>query len=46
MYKSKVAIIKCDTYDEEAVQRAVGAGLDLLGGVSLFAKPSERLVTR
>ncbi len=41
-----MAVIKCNTYDEEAVQRAVEAGLDLLGGVSLFAKPGERLVTR
>ena len=46
MNKSKVAIIKCDTYDEEDVQRAVEAGLDLLGGLYLFVKPGERIVMK
>lgn len=46
MNKSKVAIVKCDTYDEEDVQRAVEAGLDLLGGLSLFVKPGERIVMK
>ncbi len=33
MSKSKVAVIKCDTYDYDQVYAAVEAGLNLLGGL-------------
>ena len=46
MDKSKVAVIKCDTYDEEEVLKAVEAGLEFLGGVSLFARPGEKIVMK
>ena len=46
MNKSTVALVKCDTYDEQQVYRAVEAGLDLLGGVGHFIKPGERIVIK
>ena len=45
-YKTKVALVRCDTYEEEEVFRAVQAGIDFLGGVSMFAKPGERIVMK
>lgn len=46
MNKSKVAIIGCDTYDEEQVYQAVGAGIDLLGGMPGFVEAGERIVLK
>ena len=46
MNKSKVAIIACDTYDEEPVYEAVSMGIDLVGGISNFVKPDERIVLK
>jgi uncharacterized protein (DUF362 family) len=41
-----VALIRCDTYDDNQVFKAVKTGIALLGGVSLFAKPGERIVMK
>jgi uncharacterized protein (DUF362 family)/Pyruvate/2-oxoacid:ferredoxin oxidoreductase delta subunit len=46
MNKSKVAIIGCDTYDEEQVYQAVGAGIVLLGGMLGFVAAGERIVLK
>jgi uncharacterized protein (DUF362 family)/Pyruvate/2-oxoacid:ferredoxin oxidoreductase delta subunit len=46
MNKSKVALVRCDTYDEEQVYNAVSTGVDLLGGIARFAKPGERIVMK
>jgi len=46
MIRSKVAIIKCDNYDEAKVRLAVKQGIDLLGGISCFAKPGEKIVLK
>lgn len=46
MQKSTVALIKCNTYDDKRVYEAVEAGLDLLGGISSFIKPGERIVIK
>jgi uncharacterized protein (DUF362 family)/NAD-dependent dihydropyrimidine dehydrogenase PreA subunit len=46
MNKTKVAVIRCDTYDEDQVLRAIKRGFDLLGGISVFAKPGERIVMK
>lgn len=46
MNKSIVALIRCDTYDDEPVYQATKAGLDLLGGISRFVKPGERIVIK
>lgn len=41
-----MALIRCDTYDDNQVFKAVKTGIALLGGVSLFAKPGERIVMK
>ncbi len=46
MNKSRVIVVKCDTYEYEQVLKAVGTGFDLLGGVSAFARPGERIVMK
>lgn len=46
MYKSRVSVVKCDTYDDKKVYKAIKLGVDLLGGISLFVKPEERIVIK
>ena len=46
MNKSKVAIVRCDTYDEEQVYEAVKVGVDLIGGISSFVSPEETIVLK
>ena len=46
MNKSKVVLVKCDTYDDEQVYNAIKAGFDLVGGISHFIKPGERIVIK
>ena len=46
MKKSRVAVIKCDSYDDEKVCEAVRAGIGLLGGISGFVKSGERIVIK
>jgi uncharacterized protein (DUF362 family)/Pyruvate/2-oxoacid:ferredoxin oxidoreductase delta subunit len=41
---SKVAVIRCESYEQEEVKTAVQRGLDLLGGVEEFAKPGETIL--
>ena len=44
--KSRVALIPCDSYDEEKVYAAVKEGFSLLGGVKKFVKPEDRLLVK
>jgi uncharacterized protein (DUF362 family)/Pyruvate/2-oxoacid:ferredoxin oxidoreductase delta subunit len=44
--KSQVALVRCDSYDDEAVYTAVEKGIDLLGGISNFVKPGEKIVMK
>ncbi len=44
MSKSKVAVIKCDTYDYEQVYAAVEAGLNLLGGMADYVAEGEKIL--
>ncbi len=46
MNKTKVAVVRCDTYADDKVSEAIQVGLDLLGGVSVFVKPGERIVMK
>ena len=46
MTGSTVALVRCDTYDDERVCRAVEAGTDLLGGITHFSKSGERIVMK
>jgi uncharacterized protein (DUF362 family)/ferredoxin len=44
--KSKVALVQCGEYDDELVFKAVKKGVDLLGGISAFVRPGERIVLK
>lgn len=43
---STVALVRCDTYDEQAVFAAVGRGLELLGGAARFVSPEEHILLK
>jgi uncharacterized protein (DUF362 family)/NAD-dependent dihydropyrimidine dehydrogenase PreA subunit len=44
--KSRVALVRCDDYDEERVYEAVSRGVALLGGVSSFVGTGEKIVLK
>jgi uncharacterized protein (DUF362 family)/ferredoxin len=46
MNKSKVALVRCNTYEDDKVYMAIQAGLGLLGGISQFVKPGETIVMK
>jgi uncharacterized protein (DUF362 family)/Pyruvate/2-oxoacid:ferredoxin oxidoreductase delta subunit len=46
MSKSKVALVKCDTYDCEQVINAVEKGVRLIGGISTFIKEGEKILIK
>lgn len=43
---NKVAIVPCQTYDSQEVYRAVAAGVELLGGMSAFVGPQDRVLLK
>ena len=43
---STVAVVRCESYEETAVQDAVHRGLELLGGVESFVEPHEHLLLK
>jgi uncharacterized protein (DUF362 family)/NAD-dependent dihydropyrimidine dehydrogenase PreA subunit len=46
MNKSRVALVGCNTYDDEAVHNAVREGLRLLGGAKQFLSPGEKALLK
>jgi uncharacterized protein (DUF362 family)/NAD-dependent dihydropyrimidine dehydrogenase PreA subunit len=46
MSKSRVAIVRCETYDNDEVLEAIRSGLAILGGISNFVRPGERIVLK
>jgi len=46
MDRSTVALVPVDTYDQAAVDAAVRAGVELLGGIGRFVKPEERILLK
>ena len=46
MPKSKVALVRCESYDESKVYKAVEEGLNLIGGISNFVKSNEKIVIK
>jgi uncharacterized protein (DUF362 family)/ferredoxin len=46
MIRSKVAVVRCNGYDDNLVREAVKTGVGLLGGISLFVKPEEKIVLK
>jgi len=43
---AKVALIRCETYDNSAVKKAVEKGINLLGGPDKFAKKLEHILLK
>ncbi len=44
--RSKVALVRCESYDRPRVREAVERGLGLLGGPAAFFKPGENIVLK
>jgi uncharacterized protein (DUF362 family)/Pyruvate/2-oxoacid:ferredoxin oxidoreductase delta subunit len=43
---NEVAIARCEDYDYPRVKEAVARSIDLLGGISAFVKPGERVLLK
>jgi len=43
---SKVAIVKCKSYESNLVQEATSSAVDLIGGISNFIKPQSRVLVK
>ncbi len=43
---SKVALIPCDSYDEEKVYQAVSKGFELLGGIGQYVKKEDKVLIK
>ena len=46
MERSRVALVRCETYDRAAVYAALERGIELLGGVDRFVSPGERILLK
>ena len=46
MKKTKVAVIRCEKYDNAQVLNSINRGVDLLGGIALFVKSGEKIVLK
>lgn len=44
--ESAVALVRCETYEDQAVYEAVGRGLGLLGGAERFTSQGERVLLK
>ncbi len=43
---SRVAVIRCESYQYDEVQEAVKRGLDLIGGAGSFIRPGEKILLK
>lgn len=46
MTRSKVAIVRCESYDEETVYAAVRKGVELIGGLDSIIKKGEKVLLK
>ncbi|MDR0494047.1 MAG: DUF362 domain-containing protein, partial [Treponema sp.] len=44
--KSRVVVLRCDSYDTEQVYKTISKGFDLLGGIAGFIKPAEKILLK
>jgi uncharacterized protein (DUF362 family)/NAD-dependent dihydropyrimidine dehydrogenase PreA subunit len=44
--KSRVALVRCNSYDISEVRQAVSRGLELIGGAGSFVKPGEHILLK
>lgn len=43
---SKVALIRCESYDYSVVKASVKKGIELLGGINQFVQPGEKILLK
>jgi len=43
---STVSLVRCESYDSEALEAAVRRAVDLVGGISSFVKPGDRVLLK
>lgn len=43
---SKVAVVRCNSYDQQEVDQAIAKGLELLGGAGAFCKAEEKILLK
>ncbi len=43
---SRVAVVRCQTYERERVEEAVQRGMELLGGLAQCVRPAERIIVK
>ena len=46
MFKSRVAIVRCSTYEQAEVNAAVERGIELLGGINQFTRNCRKLLLK
>ncbi|MDD4909474.1 MAG: DUF362 domain-containing protein [Candidatus Omnitrophica bacterium] len=44
--RSRVSIVRCGSYDREAVRQAVDDAVGLLGGITAFVKPGRKVLVK
>lgn len=44
--KTKVAVIECNSYDQDTVNEAIHKGIELLGGIKNFVKEDEKVLLK
>ena len=44
--KSRVAVVRCETYETEKVYKAVKKGFELLGGIESFVSTGEKILIK
>lgn len=44
--RSKVSVVKCDSYDPSLVREETRRAIDLIGGISNFIKPNSRVLVK
>ncbi len=46
MLRSSVAVVACDSYNQDEVNKAVARGISLLGGIGRFCNSGERMLLK
>ncbi len=44
--KTKVSVVRCNSYSPDLIQEKVGRSIDLIGGISGFIKPGSRVLVK
>lgn len=43
---SKVAIVRCESYEQSCVDKAVSEAIELIGGINQFVQPEEKILMK